>query len=155
MIGFEPVFDNESKILILGSFPSVISRKENFYYGNKQNKFWKMLENIYNTTLSSIEEKKKFLLNHKIALWDIVESCDIEGSLDINIKNIKIVDLYRVLPPNTNISKILCNGKKSYELTSKYLQKENINIECIYMPSTSPANIRFDISEWTKVLLDI
>lgn len=150
MNGFEPIYDKNSKILILGSFPSIFSRKENFYYGNKQNKFWKVFENIFKVHLDSIEDKKNFLLEHNIALWDIIESCEIFGSMDKNIKNYKFVDLKSVLPPNTKVCKVLCNGKKSFELTQLFIKQNNINLPVIYLPSTSPANTYFDIDIWKK-----
>ena len=150
MVGFEPVFDRNSKVLILGSFPSVISRKVEFYYGNKQNKFWKLINQYFNQTLNTIQEKKEFLINHQIAIWDIVKSCDIDGSLDSNLKNIEFVQLERILPPNTKICFIYCNGKKSYELTTKYLKLKDIKIPVFYLPSTSPANVNFKLEEWEE-----
>lgn len=152
MEGFKPIFYKNSNVLILGSFPSVISRKNNFYYGNKHNKFWKTMEKIFNVQLNSVEDKICFIKNNHLALWDIVESCEIEGSLDVNIKNVKFANLKKVLPPNTNVHKILCNGKKSFDLTKRYLKQEQINIEIVCLPSTSPANTRFNIENWKNEL---
>lgn len=146
--GFEPIFNKDSKILILGSFPSVISREINFYYGNKQNRFWKMLETCYCKNVGkSIESKIEFLLKHKLALWDIVKTCEIKGSLDNDLKCIETVDLNEILN-FVNIDKIICNGTKSYELFKKYYP----HLQAICLPSTSPTNGRFDITKWEKEL---
>ena len=152
MEGFEPIYNKNSKILILGSFPSVVSRKNNFYYGNPQNKFWKMMERFFSVKFFNVEDKIDFVLSHNFALWDIVESCNISGSLDKDIKDVKFVDLKQVLPPHTNVKKILCNGKKSFELTQKYLIKNNLNFNVVCMPSTSPANTRFNFEIWEREL---
>lgn len=146
--GFNPVFDSRSKILILGSFPSVKSRDEGFYYGNKQNRFWKILCEFYGCTLSSKEEKIKLCLDKRIALWDIVESCRISGSLDSDIRDYKLVDLSSVLE-KTNLEKIVCNGSKSFELTVKSYSGA---VHVCKLPSTSPANVRFDKNAWFEVL---
>lgn len=152
MEGFEPIYNKNSKILILGSFPSVVSRKNNFYYGNPQNKFWKMMEMFFSVKFFNVEDKIDFVLSHNFALWDIVESCTISGSLDKDIKDVKFVDLKKVLPPHTNVKKILCNGKKSFELTQKYLTKNNLNFNVVCMPSTSSANTRFNFEIWEREL---
>lgn len=153
MNGFNPIFDPESNILILGSFPSIISRKTNFYYANPHNRFWEMLSCFYNKTFDNIQSKIDFLIENKIALWDIVKSCDIKSSMDSDIKNAHFVNLKKVLFPHTKVNLILCNGKKSYELTKKYLKLNNIQIPCICMPSTSPANFKFDIDLWYNYLI--
>ena len=152
--GFKPIFNSESEILILGSFPSVKSRQTDFYYGNKQNGFWKVLSKVYNVPLLEVDAKTECLLSNNIALWDIVAECEIDGSMDKDVKNPKFANLKKVLPPNTKVKKILCNGKLSYNLTCEYLQKFNINIPCICMPSTSPANVRFNEQVWISQLLD-
>ncbi len=142
--GFEPVFDDNSKILILGSFPSVKSREENFYYANKQNRFWKILAEFYNSEVTDIESKKRLCYGNNIALWDIVESCQIKGSMDTDIKNCVLVDLSVILK-KTRITKILCNGTKSYELTKSCY---NGTVPVLKMPSTSPANVSFNKEIW-------
>ena len=147
--GFEPVYDSDSKVLILGSFPSVKSREEGFYYGNKQNRFWKTLELIYGEKINdSILSKKQFLLSHRLALWDIVSSCDIEGSMDADIKN-PIIAPIGMLLNNTNIETVLCNGKKSFSLFTANFQ---FSIKVLCLPSTSPANVRFNIELWKNAL---
>lgn len=147
--GFPPVFDGNSKILVLGSFPSVKSRAEGFYYGNKQNRFWKMLSFAFSVPLvQTVEEKRSLCLLNGIALWDIVDSCEIKGSMDADIANYKLVELTAFLR-NKNIAKILCNGTKAYELT---LSAYNGCVPVYKMPSTSPANVRFDQDVWLTQL---
>ncbi len=149
-----PIFDENSKILILGSFPSVKSRENKFFYHHPQNRFWKVLANIMDVDVpNTIEQKRNFLLNSKIAIWDVIGSCEIEGSSDSSIKNVIVNDLNLIIK-NCNIKQIFCNGGKSYELYKKYCEK-NTNIKAIKLPSTSPANARFSldklISEWNII----
>lgn len=121
--GFLPFFDENSEILILGSFPSVISRETNFYYGNKQNRFWKVLAEAFGEPApETIGEKQALLKNHKIALWDVVAECEITGSLDSTIKNYKVADLRQVLD-KANVKKIILNGGKAKEI---FLKNSNI-----------------------------
>ena len=150
--GFNPVFDKNSKILILGSFPSLISRHNQFYYGNPRNRFWNMINKIFNVELLTTNQKIEFLLKHNIAIWDIVCECEIEGSMDKDVKNPIYADLVSILPPQTKINKIICNGKLSYNLTMEYCKNNNIDIPIVYLQSTSPANPRFNISDWEKEL---
>lgn len=150
---FEPVFNSKSKILVLGSFPSVKSREQKFYYGHPQNRFWKMMAFIMSIdTPVTIEEKKSFLLNHQIALWDVIDSCEIVGSSDSSIKDV-VPNPINDLIDRTSIKAIFCNGKTSYNLLNKYFSNLDIPIYC--MPSTSPANAiyTFDklVSEWVKI----
>ena len=117
--GFLPFFDENSEILILGSFPSVISRETNFYYGNKQNRFWKVLAEAFGEPApETIGEKQALLKNHKIALWDVVAECEITGSLDSTIKNYKVADITQVLD-KANVKKIILNGGKAKEIFLK------------------------------------
>ena len=109
---FEPVFNRESKILILGSFPSVKSRENNFYYGHPQNRFWKVLAQIFEVEVpQTIDEKRTFLLEHHIAVWDVIESCTIIGSSDSSIKDVVVNDFLKVLK-NSEIETIYVNGGK-------------------------------------------
>lgn len=149
-IGFDPVYDENSKILILGSFPSVKSREIDFYYGHKQNRFWKMLYGYFGETVSEdTAKKKKFLLDHGIALWDMVVSCEIVGSADATVKNPEIADLQTVLN-RAKIQKILLNGSLAYSL---FLEKyKDLGIPYAKMPSTSPANPRYDENAWWGAL---
>lgn len=147
--GFEPVFDGNSKVLILGSFPSVKSREVEFYYGNKQNRFWRVLcEAFGEQIVSTVEDKKRLCLQHGIALWDIVANCEIKGSMDADITNYELVDLQQVLS-KCSIEKILCNGATSYKLTKSVY---NGAIPVYKLSSTSPANVRFNKDEWLKHL---
>ena len=121
-----PVFDENSKILVLGSFPSVKSREEGFFYGHPQNRFWKVIANAFDTQIpQSIEEKKALLLLNGIALWDVIHSCDIVGSSDSSIKNVVPNDISKILK-TANIEKIITNGKKADSLYKKYIEKYNI-----------------------------
>ena len=145
----KPVYDSNSKILILGSFPSVKSRDEGFFYGHKSNRFWKVLAGIFNTEIPcTIEDKKELLLYNKIALWDVIAYCDIEGSSDSSIRNVVPNDISQILN-ESNIKVIITNGKKAYELYCKYLE-EKTGIKAICLPSTSPANASWSIEALTK-----
>ena len=149
-----PVYDENSKILILGSFPSVKSRENHFFYHHPQNRFWRVLAALVGCdTPNSIEEKKEFLLKNNIAVWDVIASCEIEGSSDSSIKNVVVND-FSLIMDNANIKQIFCNGGKSFDLYKKYCQKTT-NLKAIKLPSTSPANARFSldklIDEWSII----
>ena len=118
---FEPVFDKNSKILVLGTLPSVKSRENNFYYGHPQNRFWKLIAALCDEGIvpQTIEEKKQMLLRNHIAVWDVISECDIIGSSDSSIKNVVPVDLSVILD-NADIDRIYANGGKAYELYMKY-----------------------------------
>lgn len=134
-----PLYDEKSRILILGSFPSVKSREEGFFYGHKQNRFWRVMARICGADLpQSIKEKTNLILSNNFALWDVIHSCEIEGSADSTIKNVQPNDLGEILE-NANIKAIFVNGKKAEALYKKYIEKR-INIKAICLPSTSPAN---------------
>lgn len=136
---FPPYYDKDSKVLILGSIPSVKSRIAGFYYMHPQNKFWQVLAYIYQEDLPlEIEDKKCFLKRHHIALWDVLESCEISGSSDSTIKNPKVNDILSLIN-KTNIKRIYVTGKKALSLYQKYCYPK-VGIEAIYLPSTSPAN---------------
>lgn len=138
----EPFYNKESEILILGSLPSVKSREVGFYYAHPQNRFWKVLGAVYHEEeLTDIASKKKFLEKHKIALYDVCASCDILGSSDASIKNVKVNNIESILKC-TNIKKIFVNGKTAYNLYNKYIKNE-INKDAIYLPSTSSANASY------------
>ncbi len=133
-----PVYSNDSKVLILGSLPSVISRKENFYYANKSNRFWQIFSILFNTSFNCTEDKINFLLANKIALWDVIYSCDINNSKDESIKNIKVNDIEEIIK-KSEIKIIFCTGKKSFQTYQKYLSNK-IKLPCIYLASPSSAN---------------
>lgn len=151
---FEPVFDENSKILILGTFPSVKSRENQFYYGHPQNRFWKVIAGLTESEVpQTIEEKKKLLLEHGIAIWDVIESCDIIGSSDSSIKNVVPADIERVVA-NSKIQNIYANGGTAKKLYEKYSQKKT-GREIIGLPSTSPANAAYSLERllecWQEV----
>ena len=138
---FRPFYNPDSEILILGSFPSVKSREEGFYYMHPQNRFWKILEEVYNT---KIVDKCEFLKSNHIALWDVIASCEINNSSDTSIKNIKVNNIKRIIK-ESNIKEIYTTGKKAYELYNKYIYPKT-KIKATYLYSPSPANcaINFD-----------
>ena len=145
----EPIYDENSKVLILGTIPSIKSREIGFYYSHPQNRFWKVLAIIFNeTTPNTIEEKKDFLLRNNIALWDTIKSCNITSSSDSAITNIKVNDISKLLK-KTKINKIYTTGKKAYDIYIKEIQKKT-NIEAVYLPSTSPANATFTLEKLIK-----
>ena len=148
-IGFAPIYNKDSRVLILGSFPSVKSREIEFYYGNKQNRFWKMLCGYFNEEIpQTIDGKKEFLFRNKIALWDMVVSCEIQGSADSSVKNAKIADVDGLLK-QTKIEKILLNGTLAYDL---FVERYQGNLPYVKMPSTSPANPRYNQKNWHNEL---
>ncbi|RHT32756.1 DNA-deoxyinosine glycosylase [Firmicutes bacterium AM31-12AC] len=151
---FEPVFDENSKVLILGTFPSVKSRENQFYYGHPQNRFWKVIAGLTESEVpQTIEEKKKLLLEHGIAIWDVIESCDIIGSSDSSIKNVVPADIESVVA-NSKIQNIYANGGTAKKLYEKYSQKKT-GREIIGLPSTSPANAAYSLERllecWQEV----
>ena len=153
---FEPVYDKDSELLILGTLPSVKSRENNFYYGHKQNRFWKVLATLLKEPVpDTIEEKKAMLLAHRIALWDVIQSCDIKGSSDSSIKNVQPTDIGMILE-KTNVTQIYANGNKAGQLYKRY-QFPVTGIEATVLPSTSPANAAwsFDrLCEAWRVILE-
>ena len=140
----DPIYDTNSQILILGSFPSVKSREQQFFYGHKQNRFWKVLAGVLGCDVpQSVEEKKAMLLLHHIAVWDVIQSCEIEGSSDASIRDVVPNDLTRIL--NTaDIRAIDTNGGKAHELYGKYIEPIN-GIAAQKLPSTSPANAGYSL----------
>jgi len=143
---FPPLFDKNSKVLILGSFPSVKSREQLFFYGHPQNRFWRVVSAVFDDkTPNSIEEKREFLHSHNIALWDVVASCEISGSSDSSIKNVVANDLSEILK-NGNIKQIFVNGKTAEKYYNKYT-KAKTNREAICLPSTSPANAAWSVEK--------
>ncbi len=151
--GFEPVFDVNSRLLILGSFPSVKSRKVDFYYGNKQNRFWKILFGFFGEEVQeSTAAKREFLLRRGIALWDVVAECEIVGSQDSTIRNYAAADIGRVLSA-APVEKIFLNGKTALAVFRKTFPEIGVPYECL--PSTSPANTRCDENVWRRALAEM
>lgn len=138
----EPLFNDKSRVLILGSFPSVKSREAVFFYGHKQNRFWRVIARVFDTDApESIEDKKKLILDNGLALWDVIHSCDITGSADSSIKNVVPNDLSVILN-NCDIKAVFVNGKTAEALYKKHLEKRT-GIKAEVLPSTSPANARW------------
>ena len=143
---FPPLYDENSKVLILGSFPSVKSREQNFFYGHSQNRFWKVVSSVMDTdTPVTIEEKSNFLHENHIALWDVIASCDITGSSDSSIKNVVANDLTDILK-NADIRQIFVNGKTAEKYYNKYICN-TIDREAVCLPSTSPANAGWSVEK--------
>lgn len=144
----KPVYDENSRILILGSFPSVKSREAKFFYGHKQNRFWKVISAVMGCECpNTVEEKKAMLLQNNIAVWDVIKSCDIDGSSDSSISNVTPNDITEILL-NTQVKRIFTNGNTAYALFKHY----NPDLDVYKLPSTSPANAAFSlerlINEW-------
>lgn len=159
--GFGPLYDENSRILILGSFPSVKSRQQQFYYGHPQNRFWKIISALCAEEVPvDIPSKKKLILSHHFALWDVIESCDIVGSSDSSIRNAVTTDLAVVLK-TAKIRRIGINGKTAYRLFEKYsrpsLSEAGFHdVEAVCLPSSSPANAAWSLErltrEWRQLL---
>ncbi len=152
---FGPLFSSESKILILGSFPSVKSRQAQFFYGHPQNRFWNVLSAVLGSPApQTVEEKRELILKNRLALWDVIGRCDIVGSSDSSIKNVVPNDIGALLK-QTKIEKIFVNGKTAEKYYNKYL-KAKLGITATVLPSTSPANAAYSldrlISEWQIIL---
>ena len=170
--GFDPVFDERSRILVLGSFPSVLSRANAFFYGNPQNRFWRVIAACTGEVVppnegnplapgapaatldQSIEAKRTLLIRHRIALWDVIESCDIKGSSDASIKNVVPAHIERICDV-APIERVVVNGATAGRLYRRYLEAR-VGIEATVLPSTSPANASWSlerlIARWSEVL---
>lgn len=151
---FAPVWDAHSRVLVLGSFPSVRSRQVGFYYGHPQNRFWKLLALLMDAEVpDTIPEKRDFLLKHRIAVWDVIHSCTIEGSSDSSIRDVVPNDISMILE-KTQITTIFTNGRKAHSLYEKYMYPV-CDIHAVKLPSTSPANAAFSLerlkSAWQPV----
>lgn len=139
-----PVYGADSKVLVLGSFPSVKSREARFFYGHPQNRFWKVLAAVTGCEVPlTVADKTSMLLKNHIALWDTIASCEIDGSSDSSIRNAKPNDISVILNA-APIRRIYCNGSKSYELYRKYCEPVT-GVKAVKLPSTSPANAAFGI----------
>lgn len=145
----EALFNENSKILILGTFPSVKSREAKFFYGHPQNRFWRVMARLCDAELpQTVEDKKNLILDNHFALWDVIHSCDVEGSADSSIKNVVPNDISVILK-NSEVSRIFVNGKKAESLYKKYLEKET-GITAVCLPSTSPANASWSEDRLTE-----
>lgn len=147
-----PIYDNKSKVLILGSFPSVKSREERFFYAHPQNRFWRVLAAVTDRKCpETVEEKKEFLHSARIAVWDVIKSCDIEGSSDSSVKNAVPNDLGEIFEC-APVRAVFANGTLAYKLYRKY---NGYGHDIVRLPSTSPANASYSldrlIEEWRKI----
>lgn len=141
---FKPVFNQDSKVLILGTFPSVKSRENQFYYGHPRNRFWKLMAWLTGCRVPhSIEEKEAMLLTHHIAIWDVIAQCEIKGSSDSSIRNVIPADL-RIILKQCDISQIYANGGTAKKLYDRYSRKLT-GMEIMALPSTSPANAAYSL----------
>ena len=154
----DPVYNHDSRILILGSFPSVKSRETAFFYAHPQNRFWKVLSAVLNLDLpASTNEKRAFLLRNHIALWDVIASCEVTGSSDSSIRNVTANDISVILN-YADIRRIYVNGKTAEKYYNRYVKKA-LGIDAVCLPSTSPANAAYSLSRlveaWQCIRLDI
>ena len=142
----EPIYDKDSKILILGSFPSVKSREANFFYHHPQNRFWRVLATVYQDHVpQEIDDKKAFLKHHQIALWDVIASCNIKGSSDSSISDVEVNDLNMIIA-NSSIKHIYTNGNLADKLYHRYFDTI-IDLPVTKLPSTSPANAAYSLDK--------
>lgn len=147
---FQPVFNEQSRILILGSFPSVKSREEGFYYGHPRNRFWQVMAAICDGPVpQTIDEKKTMLLANHYAIWDVIDSCDIIGSSDSSIRNVIPADIAGLVK-KTQITKIILNGQTAGKLYRKHIEPY-LQIDTVILPSTSPANAASSLDTLIKV----
>ncbi len=151
----EPFYDKNSEILILGSFPSVKSREQMFFYGHSQNRFWKVAAAVFDSDIpKTIPEKKAFLKKNHIALWDVIGSCDIEGSSDASIENVVANDISVILK-QADIRGIFVNGKTAEKYYKKYIEPQT-KLKAICLPSTSPANAAWNdeklVESWSRAV---
>jgi hypoxanthine-DNA glycosylase len=146
---FGPLYNENSKVLILGSFPSVKSREQEFFYGHPQNRFWKVIAALLDKDVPhTIDEKKALILDNGLALWDSIGSCEITGSSDASIRNAEPNDL-RIITENCDIRAIYCNGKKSLEVYNRYIEPM-LGRQAEALPSTSPANAAWNLDRLTE-----
>ncbi len=148
---FEALYNENSKVLILGSFPSVKSREVSFFYGHPRNRFWKVIPALFGEEEPlTIEKKKELILRRNLALWDSIHSCEITGSSDSSVRNVVPNDISKIIG-NSKVSKVFCNGALSHKMYMKYIFPDT-KIEAVKLPSTSPANAAYSldklIEEW-------
>ena len=152
---FGPLYGPDSRILILGSFPSVKSREQQFFYGHPQNRFWKVIAALFGQEVPrTIPEKKELILSHRLALWDSIASCVVTGSSDASIREVRANDLSVILD-HSPVRKIFCNGKTSWQMYEKWI-RPSTGREAVCLPSTSPANAQWSldrlIDAWSVIL---
>ncbi len=152
---FEPIINNDSRVLVLGSFPSVKSRENSFYYGHPQNRFWPMLAMIFRQHIPlTIQEKTELLHQHRIALWDVIERCEPDGSMDSSIRDAHPNDISSLLK-TAPIERVLLNGQLAGKLYLRYFGESSLHYHVL--PSTSPANAAWSLQRladaWQPFLL--
>lgn len=151
----EALFDKNSEVLILGTFPSVKSREDKFFYAHPKNRFWRVMARLCDSAVpETIDDKKRLMLNNNFALWDVIHSCDVEGSADSSIKNVVPNDISEILQ-HSKVSRIFVNGRKAESLYKKYIEP-NTGIKAVCLPSTSPANASWSedrLAEYWKQLI--
>ena len=151
---FGPVFGPESRVLILGSFPSVKSREQQFYYGHPQNRFWKVAAAVFGQEVPrTVPEKRALILENGLALWDAVASCEITGSSDASIRNVRPNDVRKLLE-QCPVERFFCNGRKSFEMYNRYILPDT-GREAVCLPSTSPANAQWSLERLTAAWSEI
>ena len=155
---FGPLYDAASRVLILGSFPSVKSREQNFFYGHPQNRFWTVMAGLLGEPVpQTIPEKREMLLKHHVALWDTIASCRLTGSSDASIKGAVPKDISKILEA-ADIREIYCNGTASWSLHEKYIRPVT-GRGAVKLPSTSPANAAWSAERlagaWSVILKDL
>ncbi|MFA7120679.1 MAG: DNA-deoxyinosine glycosylase [Bacilli bacterium] len=144
-----PIYNKDSKILILGSIPSITSRNKNFYYSHPNNRFWKIMEYLFNTNLFNVQDKIAFLLNNNIALWDTIKECEIYKSKDSSIRNVKVNDIKSILS-KTNIKEIYVTGITALNIYNKSI-KNSTNIDAIFLPCPSSANASYSLEKLINI----
>ena len=156
--GFDPVFDERSRVLVLGSFPSALSRENRFYYGNPRNRFWRVMADALGEGEPAVDDiagKRAMLLRHGVALWDVIESCDVRGSSDASIRNVVPADVARITRV-APVRSVICNGATAGRLYRRWLEPVT-GLPAEVLPSTSPANAAWSaerlVKRWREVLL--
>ena len=154
---FGPLFSESSRVLILGSFPSVKSREQQFFYGHPQNRFWKVIAALFHQEVpETIGQKKELILSNNLALWDSIASCIVTGSSDASIRDVRANDLSVILD-HSPIRKIFCNGKTSWQMYEKWILPST-GREAVCLPSTSPANAQWTlprlVEAWSVILAE-
>ena len=152
---FPPLYDENSRVLILGSFPSVKSREQNFFYGHPQNRFWRVIAELFGEEVPvGIEDKKSLILRNHLALWDSIHSCVITGSSDSSVRDVVPNDISAIIS-GSKVERVYCNGALSHKMYMKYIYPST-RLEAVKLPSTSPANAAFSVDrlvEKWKVIL--
>lgn len=144
-----PLYNKDSQTLILGSFPSVKSREAEFFYGHPQNRFWRVLAGVFSAPVpETVEQKKRLVLENRLALWDVIAECEITGSADTSIKSVKPNDIAGIIE-NTAVSRIFVNGKTAEKYYIRYIEK-TVGKRALCLPSTSPANAAWSLERLTE-----